>query len=1062
MFFEKRVYQGSSGKVYPLPVIDRIFDEKVDKTYRAVWLENDYLRVMLLPELGGRVQRAYDKTNGYDFVYYNEVVKPALVGLAGPWISGGIEFNWPQHHRPSTFMPTDYLLSQNADGSKSVLISEVDRMYGTKGMARFTLYPDRAVLEIRGQLYNRTPLPQTFLWWANPAVSVNGDTQSIFPPDVNAVMDHGKRAVSRFPIATGTYYKHDYGEGVDISRYKNIPVPTSYMAFRSDATFVGGYDYGREAGVLHVANPHISPGKKQWTWGCGDFGQAWDRNLTDENGPYIELMTGVYTDNQPDFSWLKPYEEKAFTQVFLPYKKLGSVKNASADLVLSLDVEGSSARIGAYATKVYERATVRLTDGEATLFSWRGRLSPVDVLVETADVGSRAEHALKLAVLDESGAELLSYRPQKPEIQKLPQPAQPAPAPADVATVEELLLTGLHLEQYRHATYDPVPYYLEGLKRDPSESRLNNAYGLLLLRRGQFERAEAHFRRAVGRLTFRNPNPYDGEPHCNLGLALAFRRRYREAFRAFYKATWTSAQQETAFYELASIAAREGRDEEALELAGRALVKNAHNIKARGLKAVLLRRLGRDAAAWLEENIALDPFDYVSRLLRDEFEPGEETRSLMRGEPATFLYVARDFAWWGCYREAVAALELCGAPDPLVHYYLAAYKKEMGEDPMPPLRAAALCSPLYCFPNALEDIAVLEWAMEANPGDARAPYYLGNLLYDRRRYGEALSLWERSAALDGGFSTVWRNLALAYFNKAGRPEDALRALTRAHELAPEDARILLELDQLHRRAGWTPGQRFDFLDARRGVALSRDDLATEFVTLLNLLDRPREAYELAMSRRFHPWEGGEGRITAQYALSLKQLAGDDAREGRLAEAEEKLRRALSFPHHLGEGKLEGRKDNNLYYDLGCVCERMGRPEEAEECFRRATLGDDVPAGMMYYNDQPADRILYQGLAFEKLGQAAEAKKRCHRLIDYAEAHLFDDVRIDYFAVSLPDLQIFDDDLNARNRAHCHYLMALGHFGLGNAEKSRDAFDAALEIDSAHLGAHIHRKLLAQA
>lgn len=321
MFLEKRVYQGSSGKVYPYPVTQTISSEKTDKHYRAVYLENEYLKIMFLPELGGRVQRAFDKTNGYDFVYYNRVIKPALVGLCGPWISGGIEFNWPQHHRPTTFMPVDHLLRQNPDGSCSLLVGDVDQMYGTKSMASFTLYPGKAYLEIKGQLYNGTALPQTFLWWANPAVSVNDDTQSIFPPDVHHVFDHGKRAVSTFPIATGEYYKHDYSAGVDISRYKNIPVPTSYMAETSRYDFIGGYDYRKEAGLLHVADHHISPGKKQWTWGCGDFGKAWDRNLTDADGPYIELMTGVYTENQPDFSWLQPFEEKTFVQYFMPYKR---------------------------------------------------------------------------------------------------------------------------------------------------------------------------------------------------------------------------------------------------------------------------------------------------------------------------------------------------------------------------------------------------------------------------------------------------------------------------------------------------------------------------------------------------------------------------------------------------------------------------------------------------------------------------------------------------------------------------------------------------------------------
>src|SRR3569833_3356972 len=253
MFLEKRVYQGSSGVVYPNPVIEKIEDEKQDKTYTGLFLENRYLKIMILPELGGRIQRAYDKVKQRDFIYYNQVIKPALVGLTGPWISGGIEFNWPQHHRPSTFEPVDHTLSENADSSKTVWINEVEKMFHTRSLVGFTKQPDKAYIEITAKLFNRTALPQTFLWWANPAVKVNDYYQSVFPPDVNAVFDHGKRDVSAFPIATGTYYKVDYSPGTDISMYKNIPVPTSYMAINSDYDFVGGYEHDTQGGLLHVA-----------------------------------------------------------------------------------------------------------------------------------------------------------------------------------------------------------------------------------------------------------------------------------------------------------------------------------------------------------------------------------------------------------------------------------------------------------------------------------------------------------------------------------------------------------------------------------------------------------------------------------------------------------------------------------------------------------------------------------------------------------------------------------------------------------------------------------------
>ncbi len=1064
MFLEKRVYQGSSGKVYPLPVIDKIYDEKVDREYRAVYLENDYLRIMLLPELGGRVQRAYDKTNGYDFVYYNEVIKPALVGLTGPWISGGIEFNWPQHHRPTTFCPTDYLLVENEDGSRTVRISEVDQMYGTKGMASFTLYPDKAYLEIKGQLYNRTPLPQTFLWWANPAVAVNDHTQSIFPPDVHAVMDHGKRAVSRFPVATGVYYKHDYGEGVDISRYKNIPVPTSYMAYRSDYNFVGGYDYSLNAGILHIADHHISPGKKQWTWGSGDFGKAWDRNLTDENGPYIELMTGVYTDNQPDFTWLKPFEEKTFTQYFMPYKKAGNVKNASTEVVLNLEVKDGQAEVCVYAAAKYEHARVVLKKGEQILFEREGLLSPVDVLSHGVDVKGAEPWELTLCVYAQDGRLMLSYTPRKATVEKQPEAAQPAKPPREIATNEELLFTALHLEQYRHATYEPDPYYLEGLKRDPLDSRINNAYGMLLMRRGLFEESESCFRTAIKRITERNPNPYDSEPYYNLGLSLFYQARYNEAFDAFYKATWTSAQQEMAFYYLALIACRRQEYAEALDFAEKALVKNSHNIKARALKGLLLSNEKKESAkAFLEASIEIDNFDYVSRLELDALAGSDSlhTFALMRSEPNTFLGVARDYADAGLYVKAAAVLDRCTAVTPLIKYYQAYYLAMAGcpVQAEKALSEAETYSPLYCFPNKLEDIAVLEYAIAANPKDAKAPYYLGNLFYDKKQYARAKALWESSAALDGSYPTVWRNLSLVYFNKDKEPLKARAALEKAFALDTGDARVLLELDQLYKKMGVAPEERLKHLHQYESTFIQRDDLYVEYVTLLNLLGRHQEAYDMVMKRKFHPWEGGEGKVTAQYTLSLLQLAKQAIAAEEYQKAEGWLLKALVFPENLGEGKLEGAKDNNIFYYLGCVCQRIGKMEEAKAYWLRACEGDSEPAGMMYYNDQPADLILYQGLAFEKLGRMAEANARYHKLIDYGEKHIFDDVKIEYFAVSLPNLQIFEEDLSQLNKAHCEYLIALGSYGLHDMKRAKAAYDKVLEIDKAHMGAVIHRQLI---
>lgn len=1071
IFLDKRVYQGSCGKVYPYPTVEKISDEKRDKEYEAVYLENDYIKVMVLPQLGGRIQRAYDKTNGYDFVYYNHVIKPALVGLTGPWISGGIEFNWPQHHRPTTFLPVDYLLSENEDGSSSVLLHDVDQMYGTKGLMKITLYPDKAYIEITGQLYNRTALPQTFLWWANPAVAVNDNTQSIFPPDVHAVMDHGKRDVSRFPIATGVYYKKDYSEGVDISRYKNIPVPTSYMAEKSKYDFVGGYDYGVGAGVLHVADHHVSPGKKQWTWGCGDFGRAWDRNLTDEDGPYIELMTGMFTDNQPDFTWLKPFEEKVFTQYFMPYKAVGQVKNATREAALHLSLEGEEAKVVVYATSEYENAQVVLTVSGETVLKDTVKLSPVDIYEKKLSVGEVKEEELHLAVYAD-GSCLVEYRPEAPEIPKMPEPAQAAKDPEEIRTCEELYLTGQHIEQYRHATYQPDPYYLEGLKRDPGDIRINNAYGALLMRRGQFQRAEKYLRKALERLTWKNPNPYNSETYYLLGLDLFYQGREAESYDAFYKAAWSNEQQEMSFYYLAAISAREGQYSRALDFADRALVKNAHNIKARGLKAYLLRKLGKydRADVWVEENLALDPFDFVScnekLLLADELWTEAENsvrdhaamraqlNGKMRDFQENYLMTARDYAEFGAYQEAVCILRECRKEYPMLTYYEAYYRSQMGEDVSGLLEKAEGQPSDYCFPNKLEDIAVLRFAV-GQGCQAKAGYYLGNLFYDRQQWEESLVLWENSARAEDTFPTTFRNLALVYYNKCGEPQKAKDAMEKAFALNPSDVRIFLELDQLYKKLGWSFEERLANFEAHRELIGGRDDLYIEYITLVNMCGDHEKAYRCIMGRKFHPWEGGEGKITTQYTIALLEMAKKKLKEQDFAEAERLLRAALVYPENLGEGKLEGTKDNHLYYHLGLALEAQGRAEEAAECYRTATTGTDEPAGAMYYNDQPADMILYQGLAYLKLGKVREARSRFYRLIDYGEQHLEDKVKIEYFAVSLPEFLIFDEDYTARNRAHCYYLMALGNIGLGEREKAEAFIRDAVAIEPSHMMCRIY-------
>ena len=1101
MFLEKRVYQGSSGVVYPYPVVESIANEPTPHEWQAVWLENEYVKVMILPELGGRIQMAYDKIRERHFVYYNHVIKPALVGLTGPWISGGIEFNWPQHHRPSTYLPVDCDIVENEDGSITVWVNEMERMFHQKGMAGFTLRPGCAYLEIQGRVSNRTNLPQTFLWWANPAVEVNDAYQSVFPPDVNAVFDHGKRAVSSFPIATGTYYKMDYSAGVDISNYRNIKVPTSYMAVNSKYNFEGGYENDTQAGMLHVASNHFSPGKKQWTWGNGDFGRAWDRNLTDdgESGfrPYIELMAGVYTENQPDFTWLMPYEEKQFVQYFMPYRELGVVKQATKDFIFNIEalpqpLPRGGERVVTFkvmATSKQEARIILKHDNGEEYYNKVVTLSPETVLTETVDVKGAKFNELTFTINKTqnsplprrgAGGEALFWHAEPDEIRPIPDAAEAALSPEETKTVDQLFLTGLHLEQYRHATWSALDYYEEALRRDPNNVRCLNQTGLWYLRRGRFAKAEQYLRRAVRIWQKRNPNPYDGEPLFNLALALKYQHKKAEAYQLFWKATWNKAWADAGYFEAACISLGDGRLEEALDEVERSLIFNSHNHKARALKAAVLRQLGRqeEALEWINESYKIDHFNYgcmmEEHLLTGSDEPLKKMARLMHGNVHNYHELALDYAQAGQWQTVVDVLQMDDARQhPMTYYYMGWAQATMGDvvAANATFEEAERVDSAYCFPNRLEDVLALECAKILNPDGARASYYLGCLFYGVRQYDVAVENWERAAELDPQFPTVWRNLALARFNKQDRQEEALLLMERAFSLDKTDARVLMELDQLYRRLQKPHQFRLDHLQQYPELIQQRDDLVLEEITLLNQLGHYEEAMQKLDAHQFHPWEGGEGKVPAQYQICRVELAKQSLTPGpspkergvetlAIQHAIDLLNECLEYPHHLGEGKLYGAQENDFYYLLGVAYEQLGDMAKAAECWEEATKGPQEPAAAMYYNDAKPDKIFYQGLALLKLGRQGEANGRFYKLVNYGKQHIFEQQTMDYFAVSLPDLLIWEDSLDVKNRIHCLYMLALGYYGLADLEHAERYLAEVEKLDINHYGTQAFRSLMA--
>lgn len=1046
MFYEGRAYQGAKGAVYPYPFIDKLFDEKADKAYKAVYLENEFVKICVLPELGGRIFEAVDKTDQYNFFYRQHVIKPALIGMLGAWISGGVEWNIPHHHRASSFMPVPYRIEENADGSRTVWVGEMELRHRMRWTMGLTLRPGKSYVEATLRLFNRSPLTQSFLYFANVAVHANDDYQIVFPPSTEFAVQHAKVEFSRWPISDNTYGGVNR-KGVDVSWYKNHPTPASMFAFDCTEDFLAGYDHGKQAGTLHIAEHGIMPGKKFFTWGVGGDGQAWDKLLSDADGPYLELMVGGYSDNQPDYSWIQPYEVKTVKEFWYPYQKIGGVKNANIEGAVNLEVEAGKAKFGFHSTEVHTSALVKVTAAGQTVFEKTVSIDPGHPFQADAALPAGVKPSTVRASLSVDGRELIVYQPAEPKAASpMPTKVTPPPAPKDMKTVEELYLAGQRLEQFFSPSREPDPYYEEALRRDPADSRVNTAMGLLELRRGLFTKAEKNFRTAIERVTKNYTRPRDGEPLYYLGMALKYQGRYDEATEAFNRAAWSIAWRTPANYALAELSSSKGDSVQALAYLDRALATDTENTKALVLRAALLRRAGQndDAAKLLEKAHSLDGLDVWGRRESALLQGTKETidaGSSRNDDRQPYLEMAIDYANAGLRDEATAVLrDLAKAQsdasqvDPLVYYHLADLELEAGAKAQAAAdyELARKASPDYCFPFRLESIGVLKRAIERNASDARAPYYLGNLLYDLQP-AEAIAQWEKARSLDASYAMVHRNLGLAYQNRKGDHAKSIASLEEAFRLS-KDPRFLNELDTERELAGVDAQKRLDFLLNNEQAVLHRDDTLAREIELHVQLGNYDKALELLKSRIFHVWEGAAFTAHDSYVNAHLLRAHAQLKAGKADEALAGYKAALEYPANLSTGKsYHGDRSPEIDYFVGRALEAKHSATEAKDWYRKSVAEQS--------SFDPSVRY-HQAKASEALGDTKKAAAIFSDLVRDGERQLADANK-----GGVADFAKFGDRGTVTQRqANAHYVLGLGYLGKGDKAKASAEFTACLRLN----------------
>ncbi len=1044
-FYTGRAYQGAQGHIYPYAYNGNLTDEKKDVVYKGLFLENEYLEICVLPELGGRLYYMIDKTNGYNVLYRNNVIKPSLIGMVGAWISGGSEWNVPHHHRASTFMPTDYELTENSDGSSTIWVGEMEIRHQTRWMVGLSLYPENAVLKVDFRYINQTPLAQSFLIWSNNAVHVNENYQVIYPPLTEFATYHSKNDFTEWPISNQLYRGYQF-QNADISWWKNVPQGGSFFAWEDQGEFVAGIDHGVDAGICIVGNPNVVIGKKLWTWGTSPRAKMWDQILSDDDGPYIEIMTGAYSNNQPDYSWCDPYFTKEATMYFMPLRGMNSVKESTIEAAVNLEVEkDKEAVIEVHAYAAFPKASIDLSNGHEIIWQKTADLDPASPLqwkvnLKEISIGENPEVTVKGA----DGHVLVNYMMREKGKHPLPETVKPPKSPDEIATVEALCFTGLRLEQIYNPSVSPLPYYLEAVDREVDNAFANLLLGRWYLKEGLYEKAENHLRVAADRWTTDYTRSKDCEVFYLLGLAQKALGKEKEASDSYGRATWDYAWYGASHLELSMMASKSGQYMEALDHINKSLSVNVFNVRANEIKVSLLRRTGlqdqaRDLALKFLEKDPLDLYMTAEQFLLGDADEGHY-KAKMRSEIQNYLDVAVKYGNCGFYDDAIMVLQEAAnsgeakiAGNPLVWYYLAYFNEQTGNrKAAEQLYAKAAKMNLDgCFPFRFETEHVFASALQVNKTDDHALYLWGNLLFDHQPE-LAMKKWESAVAIEPGLAMAQRNIAFGADYFENDPEEAAEHIALAIQHDPDDAVFYFEQDNYSQKLGVEPEKRL--ADLRQGwdVISERDNPLSRVVNLEIMCGEVDKALETLQKHHFRKVEGvgniHDTWVDAWLVKGQKLLAS-----GRAEEALQCFEKTLEYPRNLDIG--ENNRESQSHYFIGKALESTGKKKLAKEHYSKAVAERNY--GKYTY---------YQGLAYTKLGEKEKARDVFNGLVERGNDKMTKGEDTDYFA------KFGDRESPNVRMADALVLRGLGNWGLGNTADAEKDFTAALKQDPSNFEA----------
>ena len=1016
--------------IYPYAALDNLTGNRIDKSYKAVYLENEYLRVTVLPELGGHLYAIYDKTAGRDVLYTNHVVKYGLVAIRGAWVSGGIEWNFPDGHTATTISPIDYALRTEPGGSAAVTVGDTERIQRMQWSVTIRLRPGRKFVETEVTLNNRGNTPGRYWYWATAAAQATDDLRFVYP--MREAYPHTFWPVFSFPVE----------KGIDLGTYREVPNALSLFARNSKRDFFGIYYEKSDWGIVHVADHRDLAGKKTWTWGTDPSGAIWVDKLTEQDGQYVEFQAGRF-ETQMEHEFIAPHRVEHFTEYWCPLQKLGGAwDEANKDAALRLEVTERRAHLLLNVTAGFEGAELTLERQGDLPYKRQVSLSPSQPFSDWVDLSVKsAGRPVSVALKSRDGREIISYRSDTPRDGNPDfKPAQrPDTDNRFASSAEQAFLEGLAADKKSNEPAARAAY-LEALKRDPGYSPALTALGLSYYRCGENEKAEKYLSGALAR------NRDSADAHYYLGLVLRAQGRRREAADHLIWNVRSGRREMEARHVLGEMALAEGQFDEALSYLAPA-ARPSIDLKALTETALAQRLAGRldDARRDIDEVLQLVPLDYFALHERYSIEKAagkedaarqawDELWRLLSREPDQVLELVFDYAAPGqldtCRKILVEAIRRASEARrpvfPMLHYTLGyilglSGDKAAGEQ----YALGAKGDPSLVFPHRPGEIAILRAALAANPNDGRAAFYLGNVYASLYRGEEALETFRAAARLDQANPVAQRNLGLALWRVAGLKGEAVQAYERAISLAPQEYHRYVELDGLLKSMGATR-RRIQLLEEAPEQVRSRSSVVEALAAAYVDAERYPDAIHLLQQAVITTGEGESGALGI-YRRACLGLARQYQSQGKHTEAAGQFLKATEYPRNLGVGKSTTDSHARELVAAARELEAGGSSDAAEKLWRRAA--DEPLKSPVEPTEAWSENYYYKALALDRTGRKEDAGSLFSRL-----AALADDKRMRASEATPPEGAL-------------RFLLAgLGLKALGNKDQARAALQRALELD----------------